>query len=90
MSAVSSMNGRRATRRSLSSAFCGKSGIAQALPPVGTCSHNDSGSHCTDCSRQREAPMKTILRNQKNKINTQDIRLHVQFAFTREEKPAAS
>ncbi|MBB3310807.1 hypothetical protein FHT78_002551 [Rhizobium sp. BK196] len=34
--------------------------------------------------------MKTILSNQKNKINTQDIRVHVQFAFTREEKPAAS
>jgi len=34
--------------------------------------------------------MKTILSNQKNKINTQGIRLHVQFAFTREEKPAAS
>jgi hypothetical protein len=34
--------------------------------------------------------MKTILINQNNKINTQDIRLHVQFASTRGEKTAAS
>jgi hypothetical protein len=73
----------RTKRLSPFAAFCGKSGTLSARP----CRLKGAQPLV---SRRWEALMKTILSNQKNKINTQDIRLHVQFAFTREEKPAAS